>query len=266
MLKQDLCNRNWRTTVATVALGLWAVVTPAWADWDPSDPAKWVQMPDLVNGMNVDAQAPKILADDFLCTQTGLITDIHIWGSWWHDLVNPATVFRLGIWSDNPATITRYSTPRDLLWEHDFKPGEYRERPWAPSFEPFFDPARGQVGYDNMVWQYNFLIDPSVAFTQHEREIYWLSVQTIALAPIAPYGFGWKTSFQHWNDDATWAFKDTPGPAPGLPWQELIDFRTGQSLDLAFALTTTVPDGGASALLLGVGFLALGLVRRYLRQ
>ena len=27
----------------------------------------------------------KILADDFECTQSGPITDVHIWGSWWND-------------------------------------------------------------------------------------------------------------------------------------------------------------------------------------
>ena len=30
---------------------------------------------------------PYILADDYLCTQTGPITEIHIWGSWYHDRV-----------------------------------------------------------------------------------------------------------------------------------------------------------------------------------
>ena len=61
------------------------------ADWNPGDPAKWVQMPDLQNGMDVyDTFSPllpynKILADDFKCTQTGPITSIHIWGSWLND-------------------------------------------------------------------------------------------------------------------------------------------------------------------------------------
>jgi len=58
----------------------------ALADWDPADPAKWVQLPDLSpTGIDVYATNPKVLADDFLCTQTGLITDIHIWGSWLGD-------------------------------------------------------------------------------------------------------------------------------------------------------------------------------------
>ena len=55
---------------------------------------KWEQLPDLSpTGMDVDATwhpetpepPPLILADDFLCTETGFITDIHIWGSWIND-------------------------------------------------------------------------------------------------------------------------------------------------------------------------------------
>jgi len=54
---------------------------------------KWEQLPDLsLTGMDVDATfkpaAPDnmlLLADDFLCSETGYITDIHIWGSWIND-------------------------------------------------------------------------------------------------------------------------------------------------------------------------------------
>src|SRR5881628_2400901 len=69
------------------------IAASALADWNPGDPAKWVQMPDLQNGMDVlDTFSPilpynKILADDFKCTQTGPITSIHIWGSWLNDRV-----------------------------------------------------------------------------------------------------------------------------------------------------------------------------------
>src|SRR3990170_7895753 len=60
--------------------------TTVLADWNPGDPAKWVQLPDLQpTGVDVKATYPKVLADDFLCTSTGPITDIHIWGSWLYD-------------------------------------------------------------------------------------------------------------------------------------------------------------------------------------
>jgi len=54
------------------------------ADWIPTDPAKWVQLSDLepTIGMDVYATYPKVLADDFLCTEPEPITDLPIWGSW----------------------------------------------------------------------------------------------------------------------------------------------------------------------------------------
>ena len=64
---------------------------------------KWVQGPDLTpNGMDVKASWPKILADDFLCTKTGPITNIHIWASWLYDQPDLMATFQLGLWSDVP--------------------------------------------------------------------------------------------------------------------------------------------------------------------
>jgi hypothetical protein len=61
--------------------------------------------------------------------------------------------------------------------------------------------------------------------------------------------WGWKTSLDHWNDDAVWS-------VPGTIWQELRDPATGESLDLAFVIT---PEPATlSALLLGI----LALCRR----
>src|SRR5712691_13462523 len=66
------------------------------ADWNPGDPAKWVQLPDLIStGMDDNAtwsgQFPftKILADDWKCTSQDPVTDIHIWGSWLNDRLPP---------------------------------------------------------------------------------------------------------------------------------------------------------------------------------
>ena len=49
-------------------------------------PAKWVQLPDMTPmGLDVKATQPNIVADDFLCTKTGAITNIQVWGSWLGD-------------------------------------------------------------------------------------------------------------------------------------------------------------------------------------
>ncbi len=181
------------TTMITVVLA--ATAMTALGDWDVGDPYKmhFPQLPDLDNGMNVLAVEPLILADDFLCTETGPITDIHLWGSWLDDIfpnnsggvADPGEVaFHLSIHSDIPANAAMYSTPGELLWEMDFLPGSFRNRPWATSTERFFDPLNNVViGFDTHVIQYNFLIDPADAFVQTAGEIYWLDVQAFVITP-----------------------------------------------------------------------------------
>ena len=240
------------------------VVAPALADWDIGDDYKmhFPQLPDLVNGMNVLATAPTILADDFLCTQSGPITDIHIWGSWLFDqfpinsangTTDPGFVdFHLSIHKDVPKdTSNPYSHPGDLLWEMDFAPGDFTDRLWTDSNERFFDPEANQIiGFDTQVIQYNFLIDPTDAFDQVEGTIYWLDVSAISIDPGAI--FGWKTSADHWNDDSVYG--QIPATGQTTSWNELIDPDLGFSLDQAFVIT---PEPATMVLLSlsGVGML-----------
>ena len=44
--------------------------------------AKYVQWPNLFGGLDVWNNGPWVLADDFVCTNSGPISDIHLWGSW----------------------------------------------------------------------------------------------------------------------------------------------------------------------------------------
>ena len=67
---------------------------PALADWDPGDDYKmhYPQMPDP-EGWDV-CLVCQWLADDFGCTETGPITDIHFWISWHADDVMEVVVER----------------------------------------------------------------------------------------------------------------------------------------------------------------------------
>jgi hypothetical protein len=284
-----------RGATAAWLICLAGAAQPVLADWPNQNITKWVQLPDtrvdptgFPLGMDVLATYPypaatapfgKILADDFLCTLSGPITDIHIWGSWLNDQIpiqGPnAALVKLSIHSDIPdpdGTGPLYSQPGQELWTRVFAPFTYIARPVGTGPELFFDPNIGQIiGTDNVMWQYNFLLSEREAFRQQQGTIYWLDVQVM---PVVPVGtalplFGWKTSEQHWNDDAVFADNPTfgaPIPTP-FPWGEL-RYPTGhplqgQSIDLAFALTTiplpaALPAGG----LLLVGMMGAAWVRR----
>jgi len=264
-MKKTSFEKNARLAALAMLVALAASANLAKADWKPGDPYKWVQMPDLEAGMDVLATEPKILADDFQCTFTGPITDVHIWGSWLDDIVLDTVTFKLSIHSDVPAGAdgTTYSYPGPELWSMVFQPGQYIANPWPtpPTTERFYDPNQGAVvGFDTQVWQYNFYIDEPLAFVQQGTSanpvVYWLDVQAQTLTPSAQ--FGWKTTYQPWNDDATWS--DAPfGTEPAI-WNELIDQTTGTSLDMAFVITT-IPEPG-TAMLLGLGAAVLLITRR----
>ena len=262
--------------VAVAVLAVVVVAGAARADWVPGMPAKYVQPPDL-SSMGLDVNATwcgpypyvKVLADDFPCESRGPITDIHIWGSWLYDRVNPNTTFKLSIHDDVPAGVNQpYSHPGELRWQRFFGPGDYLMRPWATADEMFFEPNTNEIiGMDTTVFQYNFYIPAADAFVQEgmpgARKVYWLDVQ--AIVPTAPIGttqevFGWKTSPIHWNDGAV--FEDVDYWAVPRPedWRKLTDPRTGQSLDMAFVIT---PEP-ATLCLLGAGL--AGLVARRIRR
>ncbi|MBN1765831.1 MAG: hypothetical protein JW860_11275, partial [Sedimentisphaerales bacterium] len=217
------------------------------ADWNEGDAYKWVQYPDLSTyGIDVNATVPYKLADDFECTVTGPLTDFHIWCSWLDDWYGPdpaAINFMIEIYDDIPADPCGgmpYSMPGTLLWQHYYPAGSFVPRPWAEQiYEGWMDPPDWYLfPADFTCWQYNFFVDPCDPdiFRQQgspdNPKIYWLAVQAQPMQP-GPL-WGWKTSVEHWNDDAVW----TDGI---VPWQELRyppgHELMGQSIDLAFVIT-----------------------------
>lgn len=220
-----------------VILGLLICAPAAWSDWDEGDPYKmhYPQRPDLVTG--VDVEAIWILADDFQCTASGPIADIHIWGSYLEDNVYDPS-FKLQIWSnvpaDDPGNEVDYSHPGDLLWT--WETSTYTKRLYATANEDFINPTDGSsLGSDTEVWQFNFY--PDDPFIQEEGTIFWLSVW-VGLNE----GFGWKTSAEKFEDYAV--FQLAPGE-----WLLIAGER-----DMAFVITPIPP----SLLLLGSGLLGLG--------
>jgi hypothetical protein len=138
--------------VAGVGLSLSLSGPPARADWIPSAGHKmhFPQLPDE-EGWDVNATKPMILADDWRCSQTGLITDIHFWGSW-RDMdgdgigdVGQILYFVISIHEDIPAGVggVPYSRPGDTLREWQLGAQAVPIDP--PTFEAWYDPATGLV-------------------------------------------------------------------------------------------------------------------------
>ena len=217
------------------------------AGWTRGDPHKmhWPQLPDLgFTGIDVSL-AKAVLADDFQCTATGPIRDIHIWGSFRDDILPKegldSMTLELSIYSDVPATKTTWSRPGEPLWTATFKPHEYTVRRVHNGPEDWYDPTSGEYRIDNHrnAFQFNFYIEKD-PFTQEKGKIYWLAVRH--LATDGSYTFGWKTTSRRfrWNDDAVYV-------VPGADWIAM-EYPKGhkyapETLDLAFVIT----DGGMPA-------------------
>ena len=216
---------------------------------------KWEQLPDTSNtGFDVSAfnnpqYPPVVLADDFLCTETGPIMQIVVYASWYHDVLpygDPRNVyFTLSIHSDIPdpdGPGPEFSKPGDLLW---IGSPTFQVEPYAVGLEEgWFEPPDYYTPYpdgDTICWKYTFELDSTEFIQQGTPEmpvVYWLDVQ--AYTEDLGAFFGWKTTLNHWNDDAVWANGIDDFQAQPLPWNELRYVYPhpyeGQSIDLAFEI------------------------------
>ncbi|HOX60243.1 MAG TPA: hypothetical protein PLC99_25480 [Verrucomicrobiota bacterium] len=238
-------------TILALALGL----TSVWADWPPLNPnvkTFFVQHPDATtNGIDVlacplpPAQPPYLtttLADDWICRGPSPVTDIHIWGSWLNDQVDPNTTFWLAIWSDVPAANGLPSHPGELLWQETFTPGRYQARLWRSGVEERFLNPSGPIimGADNQIWQYNFYLkNPFYQQGQpYAPIIYWLSVQAKPNTLGPNKLFGWKTTRDHFNDAAVFSPMMVPFGQPPASWS-VLKSPAQKPLELAFAMTSS---------------------------
>jgi hypothetical protein len=235
------------------------------ADWFVGDAYKMhhPQMPDPV-GWDVKVSQNNFVADDFLCTQSGPITDIHFWGSWRGDnFVDPLADLlnvQLTIYADvpvGPGEPFSHPTP-NFLWQYQTDlndPTLVTVRPEPPSSQGWYDPLQllSIPGDHNQYFQYNISIDPDEWFPQQEGTIYWLEIHVVVPETME---FGWKTSLDAWNDDSVnWI--------AGLDiWEEMFDPVNGNSLQQAFVI---VPEPGEIALAFGLIAACFVLIRRRLR-
>jgi len=228
--------RNLRFLLVACGLLLGGIGPPVLADWQPADGHK-MHFPQLPNqaGWDVNASNPIVLADDWRCSQTGLIKDIHFWGSWMHGMDGQIISFTLSIHADipaNPPTIP-YSRPGATLWERVIPITQVVVVPiTTPMMEGWYDPSTGAwfANDHNMYYQYNVFLQEADWYPQDSGTIYWLNVSATLASPSA-VKWGWKSTLNHWNDDAVWAQWGM------LNWTDMREPPSfSQSLDLSFVI------------------------------
>jgi len=202
------------------------------ADWDPEDEHKmhFPQLPDPY-GWDIYAtsflpQLPNthniVLADDFECSETGYIKDIHFWGSWKLCIVGEIDYFVIGV-AEDLATDSQeipYSRPGETLikWEiHDWAESPVDTSDIQGWYEPHND-YWNEFDHSNY-FQYNVFLDEEDWFYQEEGTFYWLFITAYVKQanPGLPQPlWGWKTSDvslypepymgKHYRDDAVWNY------------------------------------------------------------
>lgn len=247
--------------IATVMM----VVGPALGDWSPNDGHKmhFPQYPDPF-GWDVNGTSPIVLADDWVCSETGPVKDIHLWGSWLNG--QPGTISNIHVSiHDNlpPDAAVSYSRPADpAIWERDFGPGDFvLKDPVGTGIQGWLEPGATTGDPDDHFRYHQInIIEIDDPFEQKKGRVYWLDISVKLQPDSTDPRWGWKTAdvnsypigFQgtHFMDDAVYK---VPGAAG---WFPLFDPETGKSLDLAFVIT---PEPTSLGLLVLGG---LSLLRR----
>ncbi|MBI5384937.1 MAG: HYR domain-containing protein [Verrucomicrobia bacterium] len=203
---------------------------------------KWVQWPNP-NGFDVLDCQQIVLADDFLCTNRGPITDIHLWTSWLRDRWSTNIPIWLGLFSDVPKTNANFpSHPGQMLWQQWFGPTDYQIYLAGTASEQFLDPQAMQVlGPDTQMFYYSFY--PTNPFVQTgsatQPIVYWLAAYAV-VPTNCDLLFGWKTTLTNWNDAPVWGHWMHGQALPLGDWKA-IEEALAPLPGLAFKLTTTAP-------------------------
>ena len=195
------------------------------------------QCPDP-EGWDVNATFPVVLADDWRCDRTTWVEDIHFWGSWMNDVEGDIAYFIVSIHADIPDPDGEgplFSMPGELLWGRVIK--DWDQELIDGPLEGWYDPVTGiNIPNDHTTFYRYDITNISDPFWQEDGTIYWLDVSAVVLPDVPLRFWGWKSSQQHWMDDAVW------GEDPTFTWVDLYEPETTQSLDLAFVITGVPGD------------------------
>jgi hypothetical protein len=243
----------------TIAAVCGLLAAPASGDWDPNDPHKmhYPQLPDPrgwdveISSMNPQHEC----ADDWRCSSSGAVSDIHFWYSVSHDGGTRFDWLVVTIYDDDQSG--SFSKPGNGLWSRTFPSSEFTVvDPAGTGLQGFADPQQPWWDEDNheTYQQLNIenIPDP---FFQEQGTIYWLGLYGCwEDGPQEPVG--WKTTLSKPFADAA-VYRDLRGG-----WQPLDPFfqdHVPERLDFAFVIT---PEPSTLSLLTLCGLAVMRRRRR----
>jgi len=247
--------------VTVVVLLALMTFSPLHADWTVGDPHK-MHFPQLPDPMGWDIEISSIdnqheLADDWQCSQTGPVEDVHFWTSWNLDAVGIIEFIEVKIYTNipdpDPGDPSTYSQPGVELWSRVFDASQFTVvSPYGTGDQGFADPQQGVIGWvpmNHVEFQQINIVNIEDPFTQQDGEIYWLGIHVWWSGTQEPVG--WKTTQDKFEDTAV--YRDSSDG----PWVVLINPLDGERLELAFVITGEPPGVPA---LSQVGLIVLALL------
>jgi hypothetical protein len=241
------------TVVVAMVLVAMGTTVPAWADWDPLNPvdveAVKMHFPQQPNPTGWDIEiltSQHECADDWVCDETGPVTDVHFWISWAQDDVSFTQIEQVIVAIYDNDTSGPYPKPGTPLWARTFGQAEFTMVAYGSGLQGFSDPQQPTwVPNDHNLYQQINIKGITEPFVQQQGTTYWLAIFVNWSTTWDPVG--WKTADTslypvpytgaHYGGVAV--YRDLSGV-----WQQLIDpFAQGEAalLDFAFVITSS-PD------------------------
>ncbi|KYK38520.1 MAG: hypothetical protein AYK18_17050 [Theionarchaea archaeon DG-70] len=216
---------SFLVAMVLIAASMTSMTNVAVADWESGDGHKmhYPQLPKGPGGYSVMAtvsSSPPYVADDWQCSESGPVTDIHFWG---HCLGSPCGIqfFEIRI-----AEKTNYGVGQ-ILWVREFPISDVIvSDPIDATPLHWINPLTGGsiINVSEMYWQYNIenIDDP---FIQVEGKEYWLIIG--AHWSVASPIWGWEECAEVYSFGSPAKFRQDLNQ-----WQDI-----GSVRDLAFVIS-----------------------------
>lgn len=238
--------------ICFVIIPILTISTAAIADWNQGDSYKmhYPQLPDPTGWDISFAYGSQTLADDFLCTETGPISDLHFWVSWLDDTVGSITMIKADILSNNGGL------PGTQLWTSGgLDPSKFTVRYAGSGNQGWDDPSPDSSCLPNNHQNYYQVNIDNIAnpLIQQQGQTYWLALSLWMSA--SPSGLvGWKTTQDSWGSSAVYyAFHSIEGGGYYYQWDPVAVCSNNLPANFAFVITpepTTICILGLGALTL----------------